>query len=310
MKKFSGLSADALSVYPEYEKALPRLARHFAVAPTELTLTNGTDEAIQLVVNTYVNPGDRVLILRPTYAMYRFYAQVIGADVVEVNYRHDLSFPDRELLSKINSRTRAVFLANPNNPTGTSASPGQLKALLRAAPRAAMMVDEAYFEFSRQTVLPWIRKFSNLFVSRTFSKAYGLAGLRMGCLFSIERNIAAIRKGQSPYSVNVSAVTAALEAVRDRAFIRRYVAEVLRARKVLCVELTRLGWNYFPSDANFILVNFGSHARRLCALLGKQGILVRDRSYELPGCVRITVGTEAQTRRLVEALKRASHAVS
>ena len=310
LQQFRSLAADAFAVYPEYEAVRPRLARHFGVAPGELTLTNGTDEAIQLVVNTYVDPGDRVLLPRPTYAMYRFYAQVIGAEVIEVDYRANLRFPQRELMSKIDSRTKAVFIANPNNPTGSSASQAQLKALLRAAPRAAVMVDEAYYEFSGQTVLPWIARYPNLFVSRTFSKAFGLAGLRVGCLFSNERNIAAIRKGQSPYSVNVAAVSAAVSAVRDRAFIRTYVAGVRRARILLCEELTRLGWKHFPSDANFVLVDFGKHARRMCALLDESGILVRDRSYELPGCVRITVGTEAQTRRLLGLLRRATRSIA
>ncbi|MBI4480137.1 MAG: histidinol-phosphate transaminase [Acidobacteria bacterium] len=310
LKRLSGLGAESLAVYPEYEKALPLLARHFRVAPNQLTLTNGTDEAIQLVVNTFVNPRDRVLVLRPSYAMYRFYGQIIGADVVEVDYTSGLRFPFRELLRKINSRTRAIFIANPNNPTGSSASPAQLRTLLRAAPRAAVMVDEAYFEFSGQTVLPWISDYPNLFVSRTFSKAYGLAGLRVGCLFSNENNIAAIRKGQSPYSVNVAAVAAGLEAVRDGAFIKRYVAEVRRARALLGAELSRLGWKYFPSDANFLLVDFGPHAARMRRLLGEQEILVRDRSYELPGCVRITVGTRAQTRQLLKVVQRATRSLS
>jgi histidinol-phosphate aminotransferase len=132
----------------------------------------------------------------------------------------------------------------------------------------------------------------------------------VGCLFSNETNIAAIRKGQSPYSVNVAAVAAALEAVKDRAFIRRYVGEVRRARAMLCTELTRLGWKYFPSDANFILVDFGPHARRMRDALGEREILVRDRSYELPGCVRITVGAEAQTRKLVSVLRSATKGVA
>src|SRR3990172_246357 len=115
LQRLTRLRAEALAVYPEYEEALPKLARHFGVAPSQLTLTNGTDEAIQLVVNTYVNPGDRVLIPRPTYAMYRFYAQIMGAEVVEVDYPAGLRFPFRDLLRKINSRTRAIFIAHPNN---------------------------------------------------------------------------------------------------------------------------------------------------------------------------------------------------
>jgi histidinol-phosphate aminotransferase len=303
LRTLRGLGSEALAVYPEYQEALPKLARHFKVGPDELTLTNGTDEAIQLVVNTYVNAGDRVIVLRPSYAMYRFYAQVAAAQVDEVDYNADLSFPKNELLRRITSRTRAILIANPNNPTGTSATPPQLKALLRAAPRAAVMVDEAYFEFSGETVLPWIARFPNLFVSRTFSKAYGLAGLRVGCLFSRTENMASIRKGQSPYSVNAVAASAALEAIRDQAFVKKYAAEVLRARRLLCAELDRLGWKYFPSDANFVLVQFGKAAPSVRNLLEERDILVRDRTYELPGCVRITVGTVAQTRKLVRVLR-------
>ena len=238
-----------------------------------------------------------------------------GARVVEVDYPAlrrlgsgrpaDLRFPAKELLAKITARTRAIFIANPNNPTGTSASPAQLKALLLAAPRAAVVVDEAYFEFSGKTVLPWIADYPNLFVSRTFSKAFGLAALRMGCLFSGGTNIQAIRKGQSPYSVNAVAVALGLEAIRDTAFVKKYAAEVLRARQFLCRELDALGLQYFPSDANFVLVNFGPASDAMRKRLGEQQILVRDRSYELPGCVRITVGTMAQPRQLLAVLRRA-----
>jgi histidinol-phosphate aminotransferase len=305
LRRLKLLRRDEFATYPEYGEALPRLARHFRVRPNELTLTNGTDEAIQLVVNTYVNPGDGVIVLRPSYAMYRFYAQVMGAAVEEVHYRADLRFPAKELLNKITSRTRAIFIANPNNPTGTAASPAQLQAVLRAAPQAAVLVDEAYFEFYGKTALPWISRYPNLFVSRTFSKAYGLAALRVGCLFSNAQNIAAIRKGQSPYSVNSAGVAAVLEAVEDRAFIRRYVRETLESRRLLCQELERLGWKYYPSAANFVLVNFGTHAGRMREVLGEHEILVRDRSYELAGCVRITVGTLAKTRKLLRALRRA-----
>ena len=303
------IAAGELTVYPEYEDALPQFAAHFGVTPDQMVLTNGTDEAIQLVVNTYVNAGDPVVVLRPTYAMYRFYAQVAGASVHEVDYLPDLSFPQRGLLKKLNSRTRALFLANPNNPTGTLASWSQLQAVLEAAPRAAVLVDEAYFEFSGQTVLPWIGGYSNLFVSRTFSKAFGLAALRLGCLFSQARNIQAIRRGQSPYSVNAVAVALGLEAIRDTAFVEKYAAEVLRARQMLCRELDALGLHYYPSSANFVLVDFGDASRQMRDLLGEHEILVRDRSYELPGCVRITVGSVAQTRKLLAVLRRAWHKI-
>ncbi|MBI1955435.1 MAG: aminotransferase class I/II-fold pyridoxal phosphate-dependent enzyme, partial [Acidobacteria bacterium] len=239
------------------------------------------------------------------YAMYRFYAQVAGASVREVDYLPDLSFPQKNLLKKLNSRTRAVFIANPNNPTGTLASWSQLQAVLEAAPRAAVLVDEAYFEFSGQTLLPRISDYPNLFISRTFSKAFGLAAMRLGCLFSQAGNISAIRKGQSSYSVNAVAVALGLEAIRDTAFVGKYVAEVLKARQMLCRELHALGLKYYPSSANFVLVDFGDASRQMRKLLDEHEILVRDRNYELPGCVRITVGTVAQTRKLLAVLRQA-----
>jgi histidinol-phosphate aminotransferase len=304
-KALRAMVPNELAVYPEYKDALPRFAAYFDVSSEELTLTNGTDEAIQLVVNTYVNSGDTVLLPSPTYAMYRFYAQVAGARVVEVPYPEDLKFPARELLRKVNSRVRAIFIANPNNPTGSSASLPQIKSLLRAAPQAAVVIDEAYFEFSGQTVLRWLADYPNLFVSRTFSKAVGLAAARLGCLFSRAENIQAIRKGQSPYSVNGVAVSLGLAAIRDPGYFRKYAAEVVRARVLLCRELEASGLKYFPSDANFVLVDFGSAAAAMRQRLGEHDILVRDRSYELPGCVRITVGTLAQTKRLIRALRAA-----
>ena len=160
------LTTADFAAYPEYEEALPALARFFKVKPDQLTLTNGTDEAIQLVVNTFVDPGDRVLILRPSYAMYRFYSQVMGAAVDEIDFRPDLSFPAHAIVKHLQTpagkRTRAVMIANPNNPTGTSASPEQLRAILRAAPQAAVLVDEAYFEFFGQTAIGWLAKYQKI----------------------------------------------------------------------------------------------------------------------------------------------------
>lgn len=297
------------AAYPEYAEALPALARFFKVKADQLALTNGTDEAIQLIINSFVDPGDRVLILRPSYAMYRFYAQVIGGRVDEIEFRPDLSFPAhaivKHLATPAGRRTRAVLIANPNNPTGTSASPAQLRAILRAAPQAAVLVDEAYFEFFGQTALGWLGKYPNLFVSRTFSKAFGLAALRIGCLFSQAENIAAVRKGQSPYSVNSIAVIAALEAIKDTGYVKRYVAEMYASRKLLCDELIRLGLSYGSSDANFVLIDFGPKHRAVRDLLAARGILVRDRDYEISGNVRFTVGTLAQTRTLIRELRRA-----
>jgi histidinol-phosphate aminotransferase len=214
-----------------------------------------------------------------------------------------MKFPLQGVLDAITPRTRAVILANPNNPTGTGVSLRGIERILRRARKAAVMVDEAYYEFSGVTALAHIGRVPNLFVSRTFSKAFGMAAMRLGCLFSHEANIASLGKAQSPYSVNSLAVEAARAAVEDTAHIHNYVAEVLAARELLCVGLEKLGIRYVPSSANFVLGHFGKRAIEVRDALRERGILVRDRSYEAPGCVRVTVGTRAQTRKLLAALE-------
>jgi histidinol-phosphate aminotransferase len=297
------LTSSQLSIYPEYVDAMRELAAFFEVAEEEFTLTNGTDEAIQVLVNTFVDDGDEVVVLRPSYAMYRFYGEVAGAAVQEVPYQAGtLAFPMDELLSVIRPTTRAVLIANPNNPTGTAIDLDGIRKILEAAPHAAVLIDEAYFEFSEITALPWIRDYENLFVSRTFSKVYGMAAMRCGCLFSGAENVSWLKKAQSPYSVNTMAALAARAAIRDRAYVDNYVDEVLAARALAYEGLHRLGIKTFPSEANFILFQAGERAIPVRDALRERGVLVRDRSYEIPGCVRVTVGTRAQIARFLEEL--------
>src|SRR5262249_34749790 len=158
-------------IYPEYTDAIQDLAEFFGVGTNEFTMTNGTDEAIQVLVNTFVD--GEVLLLKPSYAMFRFYAELAGAPVREMGYRQDLSFPLNEFIETIEPTTSAIFIANPNNPTGTALSLDGVRRIIEAAPHAAILIDEAYFEFYGQTALSWIRDYKNLFVSRTFSKVYG-----------------------------------------------------------------------------------------------------------------------------------------
>jgi histidinol-phosphate aminotransferase len=299
------LTAPALSIYPEYQDAVVHLARFFGVAAQEFTLTNGTDEAIQLLVNTFIDDGGEVLLLRPSYAMYRFYAEAAGAAVRELDYHpQDLSFPLDELLAAITPATRAILIANPNNPTGTGLPLDGVRAILDRAPGAAVLIDEAYFEFSGITALPWIREHQNLFVSRTFSKVYGMAAMRCGCLFSCSDNVKWLRKAQSPYSVNMLAAVAARAAVEDTAYVANYVKEALQARADITAGFDRLGIRYFPSQANFVLFQAGDRAIPIRDALRERGVLVRDRSYEIAGCVRVTTGTRAQAARFLEELEK------
>jgi histidinol-phosphate aminotransferase len=298
------LGESALAVYPEYGEAKAALSDFFGIAPDQFALTNGTDEAIQVLINTYVDDGDDVVLLRPSYAMYRFYAEVGGASIREIDYLHNLGFPLQELLEAIRPTTRAVLIANPNNPTGTGTDVAGLIAILERAAGAAVLIDEAYFEFCGVTALPLVDRYSNLFVSRTFSKVYGMAAMRLGCLFSQADNVAFLHKAQSPYSVNTLAALAAVAAVGDPEYIRGYVQEALAARDDLCRGLDRLGIGYYPSEANFVLCRAGDRAVEIRDRLREIGVLVRDRSYELAGCVRVTVGTREQIRRFLAALEQ------
>jgi len=300
----SALTPERLAVYPAYDGVKESLAGYFGSAPERFILTNGTDEAIQVFINTYIDDGVKVLLLRPSYAMYRFYAEVAGAKIVEVDYPSPtFALPLAEFVEAITPETGAIIVSNPNNPTGTGIGLDAVRQILDHAPHAAVLIDEAYFEFHGVTALPLIDQYPNLFVSRTFSKVFGMAGLRIGCLFSQPANIAHLHKAQSPYSVNTLAAVAAQAAVQDSAFIAAYVTEVLASRELLAQGLERLGIEYVRSEANFILTLVGDRAVEIRDALRGRAILVRDRSYEIPGGLRITLGTQAQTQRLLAELE-------
>jgi len=298
------LTSAEICSYPEQETVRRQMARHFGVRPDELLLTNGTDEALHVIVSTFVEPGDGVLLVEPTYAMYRFYAELAGARICAPRYTAE--FPWAEALRLLASgAARVFFLPNPNSPTGNLLALPEIRRILGSAKQTMVVIDEAYFEFSGVTVIPWIRRHANLIVTRTFSKTAGLAGLRLGCIFVNRELAASMRKSQSPYPVNAAALVAAEAAMRDRAFIARTVREVKAGRQQLERGLARLGVRHFPSGGNFVLVYFADRAKKIVAALDRKGILLRDRSSDFggEGYVRITVGTPAQTSRLLRELE-------
>lgn len=301
-----GLSAESLTRYPEYDEARTILARYFKVAKEELLLTNGTDDAIKMICDAFVDPSDVLLQPSPTFPVYKFFHEVAGGEVSRIPYDEHFRLPLDQLLSALKKRPRWLALANPNNPTGTMIPRDDLRTLLRAAPKTVVLVDEAYFDFSGETVLPWIGKYPNLIVTRTFSKAFGLAALRMGCIFANAELAECMHRGQNPFAVNSLAMAAACEAIRHPAYVRRYADEVRGNRKQFCRLLQVMGIPFVPSSSNFVLTRFGEHAPEIGRRLREVGILVRDWSYDphLRGYLRITIGSTRQTRRLVKALRK------
>lgn len=295
-----------LATYPEYSEALRRLGGHLGVGPEQTALGGGTDELIKAVLHTFVEPGDEVLSLRPSFSMFKFYTQLVGGEPRQVPYRvPDLGFPVAELVAAVGPRTKAICIASPNNPTGGALTLAEAERILSAAAGCAVLVDEAYFDFHGETALGLVPRWPNLFVTRTFSKAYGMAGLRVGALVSQAQNIEPVRKGQSPYGVNSVAIRCALAAIKDPSYVRGYVREVLRARELLCAAFEELGIRYWPSRANFVLFELGERAAAACSALAERGILIRDQSAHIPGTVRVTVGSLRDTVRFLAALKEA-----
>ena len=301
------ISRSELTMYPEREHVEALAAQHLALKPSQVLLTNGVDEAIHILCQTYLGPGDEMLLAVPTYSMYAVYASATDATLVEVPAGADFSFPRDTLLDRITPATKLIAIANPNSPTGQPVSRAAILKLIEAAPQAIILIDEAYFHFYGQTVLDLIGRMSNVIVARTFSKAYGLAGLRLGLLAADEESMQWLRRVISPYNVNSLALACLPAALEDPAFIESYVHQVLLARREFSSALENMGVPFWPSEANFLLVNIGPRHADFCRAMRNRGILVRDRSADpgCDGCVRITIGTREQMQRAAHVMAEA-----
>jgi len=298
------ISTGDLTRYPQREPVEAIMARYLGLAADQVALTNGVDEAIHVLFEAFLEAGDELLLPVPTYTMYEVYASATAARVVPVQAADDLQFPYERLLAAITPHTKIIAIANPNSPSGTVATRAQLMEIARRAPQAVLLVDEAYFHFYGETVIDLIATVPNLIVARTFSKAYGLAGLRLGLLAGSVKLMQWIRRVLSPYSVNLLALACLPPAIEDTAYLDWYVGEVVAARAEFETALDAAGVRRWPSRANFILVDIGAKHAEFVRRMHAVGVLVRDRSSD-PGCdgrVRITIGTREQMKQAILAL--------
>jgi histidinol-phosphate aminotransferase len=304
LNKLRSLGSEDLARYPERKPVEAVVASHFNLRPDEVLLTNGVDEAIHLLCETFLEPGNEVLIPVPTFAMYEVFAAATGASIKKIPAKSGFHFPMQDLLQQISLRTKFIAIANPNNPTGGVVLPDALLTLAEAAPHAAILVDEAYYEFYGSTLLGAFRDQPNLFVARTFSKAYGLAGLRAGILAAAPDALAHVRRAASPYSVNNVALACVPEALADRQFVENYTSEICAQRDRLQIQLANWGIRFWPSHANFVLFEVGEAHTRFVEAMRARGVLVRDRSGDpgCNGCVRATLGSRPQTDLLIAAM--------
>jgi histidinol-phosphate aminotransferase len=312
LARLHSLSAKDVSLYPEREVGERLVANFLGVTPEQVLLTNGMDEALSLLFTTYLNPDDELLFADPTFVMYPMVGEALGARLVRQQSGEDLALPVADLLARISAHTHVVAIANPNNPTGLAASPADLLKITESAPDAAVLIDEAYFEFQSEefcggTLLPALASHPNLFVARTFSKAYGLAGLRLGVLVGDPEQIGYIRRLSEPFNVSSLALACVEEALADQAFVREHVAQVKQGREQLAQLFQELGLRFWPSQTNFVLVRVGASTQVFVESMQRRGILVRDSSANpgCEGCVRITVGTPEQMDKVLRAIREA-----
>lgn len=286
-----------------------KLARWLGVDRERVLLTNGSDAAIKSVFETYVGAGDEVVFLSPTYAMYPVYSDMFGASKVSVAFGPDLGLNLEELLGRIGPRTRLVAVVNPNQPTGTVIASDDMAKLVEHCARTEtlLLVDEAYYPFHDETALPLTSRFSNLIVTRTFSKAWGLASVRLGYLVSHPENVAQLFKTKTVHDLNSFSVAFGEFAVDNDRVMWDYVAQVRAGRSYLERAFKALGLETLQSHANFLLIKMpdSQGVREMVEALKREGYLIRGPfGPPLERCIRVTVGPEGQMRAFMRVFEK------
>jgi histidinol-phosphate aminotransferase len=298
-------TAEDLTKYPEREGVEAVAAAHFGLDAKQVLLTNGVDEAIHIVCAGLLEEDDEAIICTPTFFMYEVSVRMMTPHLVRVQADASLAFPYERFAAAITPRTKLIVISSPNNPTGAVVSREQILAICAKAPHAAVLVDEAYYHFHGETVLDDVKRVPNLLVARTFSKAYGMASLRIGMLAGNAELIRYMRKVSSPYNVNGVALDCLPVALADEAYIAWYAEQVRVGLGRTMDVLRKFGVDFFPSHANFVLMKIGAKHAELVKAMRAKGVLLRDRSSD-PGCdgyVRITIGVEAHVTRGLQALE-------
>ncbi len=294
-----------LQMYPSYSNTVELIAEYAGVEPEQLMITNGSDQGIELVFRSVCNADDEAIIAGPSFAMYKQCAGIENLNIIEPSYSRTLGFPVEQVIDAVTDKTKIITIANPNNPCGTLVPKEEVLKIARAAPNAAILVDECYFEYCRETVVKYVESLPNLFVTRTFSKTWGIPSLRMGYLISAKKNIKALLNVRGPYDVNQFAIVAVRAALQNPEYTLDYVQEVMTQSKPLLEDfLKEKGIEFWPSSANFIWA-FPENAASLEEKIRAAGILVRPKNnIEGKTGLRITLGNLQQTQALLAVLAK------
>jgi histidinol-phosphate aminotransferase len=311
MEALRTLRPEQISCYPPYETTIEACARYLGVPADTVALVNGLDEGITGIASAYLRSSEgglvpEAIVPDPAFEIFAIDTEVVGGRPVSVPPAADFGFPLEEVLAAITPRTRVVFVTNPANPTGLTVPLDAIRTVSKAVPpEAIVFVDEAYAEFSGTTFIPDLPSFPNVIVGRTFSKAFGLAGLRIGCLVGGAERLDPVRLAVPVYSVNVAAVVALRAALDDLTFVEDYLRQVEESKALLYAACDRLALKYWKSAANFVLVCAGDRAAGLVSGALQRGIYLRDRSTEpgCAGCIRICTGIVEHTRQCIAVME-------
>jgi histidinol-phosphate aminotransferase len=300
-----------IHLYPEGPCTVLRraLAEKFSLPEERVVISNGADNLILMIANAFVDEGDEVVMADPTFSVYTNVTQIMGGKPIKVklkDFTHDLD----TMLKKVNRKTKLVFICNPNNPTGTTVSLESFNYFLSKLPkRVIVILDEAYGDFVEDAFYPngldYIREKRQLIVLRTFSKVYGLAGLRIGYALGREDLVDCLYQVRDPFPVHRLAQVAAVAALNDEDHAIKSIQLVYEGKRYLYKELDRLGFSYIPSQANFILIDFEKDSEEIFQALLREGVIIRPgKIWGYPTFARVTIGRMDDNRRFIKALKK------
>jgi histidinol-phosphate aminotransferase len=285
------------------------LASRLNLDTAQLLVGAGSDEIVELITQTYINPGDNAIMGCPSFPRYQTVTGIMDGDIIEIPLTQDYRLDLQAFLDNITKNTRIIWICNPNNPTGTIITHEEQKAFLEKVPSDILVVlDEAYYEYVQCDDYPestqLLDEYDNIMILRTFSKVYGLAGLRVGYAISCKENINYLNRVRGPFNVNAAAQVAALAALYDRDFVQKSVKNNQEGKRYLCQCFDNMGIEYIPTYANFIMVKVNRNSKELFNQLLLKGIIIRSGDiYGMDDWIRLTVGTPEENRQFIAALK-------
>lgn len=291
----------ALLRYPSYGTLQKSIASYAQVEGENILITNGSDIGMELIFRTFISPGDVCVIPSPSFSMFYQFTEVLGASILKPSYEPSGNFPIKDVIKLLRTKPKLLIICNPNNPTGTLLSIDEIEAILeRAEKNTIIYIDEAYVEFSGVSAVKLIKKYPNLFITRTFSKAFGLAALRIGYVISRAENINEMIKVRGPYEINQIAIVAAGASLDSLSNLKKYCNEVMKIAKPMVEKFfVAKKIKFISSKANFIYFKepFADFSDRL----KKAGILIRPQTA---GYARVTIGTVIQMRKFIQTFNK------